>query len=59
MQFIAKFTPHGWANEGFNKLMLFGATAGDVILPMLALVGFAAVFIIIAIINFRTSADAA
>ncbi|MEK7354011.1 MAG: ABC transporter permease, partial [Chloroflexota bacterium] len=24
MQFIAKFTPHGWANTGFNNLMVFG-----------------------------------
>ena len=58
MQFLAKFTPHGWANEGFNKLMLFGANGGDVIWQMLALAGFAIAFIIVAIINFRTSADA-
>jgi ABC-2 type transport system permease protein len=58
MQFLAKFTPHGWANEGFNKLMLFGASAGDVSWQMLALVGFGVAFIIIAIINFRTSGEA-
>ena len=58
MQFLAKFTPHGWANEGFNKLMLFGATGSDVIWQMLALVGFFAAFVIIAVINFRTTADA-
>jgi len=57
MQFLAKFTPHGWANTGFNKLMLFGADAGSVMWEMLALLGFAVVFGIIAIINFRTSAD--
>jgi ABC-2 type transport system permease protein len=56
MQFLAKFTPHGWANEGFNKLMLFGATGADVIWQMLTLVGFALAFIIIAVIKFRTSA---
>jgi len=54
MQFLAKFTPHGWANDGFNKLMLFGATGGDVVLDMLALVGFALVFGLIAILRFRT-----
>jgi ABC-2 type transport system permease protein len=59
MQFLSKLTPHGWANDGFNKLMLFGANAGDVVWPLVALVGFAVAFIIIAIINFRTSADAA
>ncbi|MGB3129773.1 MAG: ABC transporter permease [Dehalococcoidia bacterium] len=56
MQFLAKFTPHGWANTGFNKLMLFGAEFGDVLPEMLALVGFAVVFAIIGIWRFRTSA---
>ena len=58
MQFIAKITPHGWANAGFNKLMLFGADASAVVWEMAALAGFAIIFIIIAIIKFRTSADA-
>jgi ABC-2 type transport system permease protein len=55
MQFIAKLTPHGWANDGFNKLMLFGATGGDVIWNFVLLFGFAAAFIIVAILRFRTS----
>lgn len=55
MQFIAKFTPHGWACDGFNKLMLFGATAGDVMWNFLVLFGFAAAFIIVAILRFKTS----
>ena len=58
MQFIARITPHGWANTGFDKLLVFGADGGAVIWEMLALAGFAAVFIIIAIINFRTGGDA-
>ena len=56
MQFIAKITPHGWANTGFNKLMVFGADFNAVVPEMLALVGFAAVFGIIAVWRFRTSA---
>jgi ABC-2 type transport system permease protein len=56
MQFIAKITPHGWATTGFNKLMLFGAEFGDVFPEMLVLLGFAAVFGIIGIWRFRTSA---
>ena len=56
MQFIAKFTPHGWATTGFNKLMLFGAEFGAVVPEMLVLLGFAAVFGIIGIWRFRTSA---
>ena len=55
MQFIAKITPHGWACDGFNKLMLFGATAGDVMWNFLVLFGFAAAFIIVAILRFKTS----
>ena len=56
MQFIAKITPHGWATTGFNKLMVFSADFGAVVPEMLALVGFAAVFGIIAVWHFRTSA---
>ncbi len=58
MQFIAKFTPHGWATTGFDKLLVFGANGGDVLWEMLALAGFAVAFIIVAVINFRTSAEA-
>jgi len=57
MQFIAKFTPHGWATSGFNKLMLYGADFGDAVPEMLALLGFAAVFSLIAVWRFRTSAN--
>ena len=56
MQGLAKITPHGWANTGFNKLMLFGADFGAVVPEMLVLVGFAIVFGIIAVWRFRTSA---
>jgi len=56
MQSMAKITPHGWANTGFNKLMLFGADFGAVVPEMLALAGFAVAFGIIAVWRFRTSA---
>jgi len=56
MQALAKITPHGWATTGFNKLMLFGAEFGAVVPEMLALVGFAVLFSIIAVWRFRTSA---
>ncbi len=58
MQFLAKVTPHGWANEGFNKLMLFGANGSDALVQMLALLGFALGFLIIAVLNFRVNAEA-
>jgi ABC-2 type transport system permease protein len=54
MQALAKITPHGWANTGFNKLMLFGADFSAVIPEMLILVGFAVFFGIIAVWRFRT-----
>ncbi len=57
MQGLGKATPHGWANTGFNKLMLFGAEFNDVIPEMLVLIGFAVVFGAIAIWKFRATAD--
>ena len=56
MQSLAKLTPHGWANGGFNKLMLFGAEFGDVSQEMIALAAFATVFLTIALWRFRVSA---
>lgn len=55
MQSLAKLTPHGWANTGFNKLMLFGAEFGDILLEMAALIAFALAFVIVAIWRFRLS----
>jgi ABC-2 type transport system permease protein len=56
LQNIAKISPHAWATEGFNKLMLFGAGFGDVVSSMVALVVFTVIFAAIAIWRFRTSA---
>ena len=53
MQSLGRLTPHGWANGGLNKLMLFGAEFGDVLPEMLALVVFAAVFLSLALWRFR------
>ena len=55
MQNLAKITPHGWANTGFNKLMLFGAEFDDVTTEILALVMFAVLFAAVALWRFRTS----
>ncbi len=56
MQELAKLTPHGWANEAFDKLMLFGASFGDVVTEMIALVMFGVAFLAIALWRFRISA---
>ncbi len=55
MQSLAKFTPHGWANGGFNKIMLFGAEFGDVTQEMVALAAFGVVFMAVALWRFRMS----
>ena len=53
MQSLARLTPHGWANGGLNKLMLFGAQFTDVAPEMAALAAFAALFLAIALYRFR------
>jgi ABC-2 type transport system permease protein len=57
MQFVAMITPHGWANVGFEKLLVFGGDASSVVWEMVVLAGFAAAFLIVGIIRFRTDAD--
>lgn len=57
MQFLAKITPHGWANEGFNNLMIFGARGGDVVWSMVVLAGFTVVFALVALTRFQTEAE--
>lgn len=57
MQALAKLTPHGWANTGFNKLMLFGAEAGEVAQELGALAAFGVAFLAVALWRFRTSAN--
>jgi hypothetical protein len=53
---MAKISPHAWANQGFNQLMLFSADFGAVVPEMLALVVFTVIFGAVAIWRFRTSA---
>ena len=49
MQFISKITPHAWATTAFNKLLIFGGDFNSVVPNMLVLLGFMAVFGLIAI----------
>lgn len=57
LQTVAKISPHAWATEGFNKLMLFGASFGDAWTSMAALAVFTVIFSSIAIWRFRTSVN--
>ncbi|MBI4285962.1 MAG: ABC transporter permease [Chloroflexi bacterium] len=56
MQSLAKLTPHGWANTGFNRLMVFGGDFASVVPELLALAVFAIGFAIVAMLRFRTKA---
>ena len=53
MQTLAKFTPHGWANTAFNRLMLFGGDFGSVAYEMVALLCFGIAFASVAVWRFR------
>ncbi len=57
MQALAKLTPHGWANGGFNKLMLFGADFGDATQEMAAIALFGVAFLAVALWRFRIEAS--
>ena len=57
MQSLGRITPHGWANGGLNKLMLFGAELGDVVPEMAALLVFAGVFLSLALWRFRMAPE--
>jgi ABC-2 type transport system permease protein len=57
LQNFAKITPHAWATDAFNKLMVFGANFGDAVPSMAALVVFTVIFGSIAVWRFRTSAN--
>jgi ABC-2 type transport system permease protein len=50
LQNIARITPHAWATGGFDKLMVFGASFSDAVPSMLALLVFAVIFGVIAVI---------
>ena len=57
MQFVSKITPHAWATTAFNKLLIFGGDFDSVVPNMLVLLGFMAVFGLIAILRFKTEAE--
>jgi ABC-2 type transport system permease protein len=56
LQTIAKVTPHAWATDGFNRLMLYGSDFSSAVPNMVALLVFAVIFGAVAMWRFRTSA---
>jgi ABC-2 type transport system permease protein len=57
LQSIAKITPHAWATDGFNKIMVFGADFNAAAPGMIALLVFTVIFGLIAVWRFRASAS--
>lgn len=56
---LGYLVPHGWALDGYIDVLVRGATAGDVLGSVAALLGFALVFFTIAALRFRTLARVA
>jgi ABC-2 type transport system permease protein len=50
---IAPVTPQYWAMRGYNALILRGEDFGAALLPVAMLVGFAVVFVAVALLRFR------
>lgn len=50
---LAQLTPHAHALDGFKKIMIENAGLGDLIPNILALLGFSAVFFLVAIWRFK------
>lgn len=53
MQTAARITPHAWANDAFNNLLLFGATTGDVLLNIGMLLAFGVAFALFAVVRLN------
>ena len=52
-QAAAPALPTYWAMEGFREVILLGGSASDVLVPVLVMVGFAALFTAVAAAKFR------
>ncbi|HXK94572.1 MAG TPA: ABC transporter permease, partial [bacterium] len=53
LQTIAMFTPTYWGLHGFHQVMYFGKSVPDILVDCAILLGYAAVFILLAIPLFR------
>jgi ABC-2 type transport system permease protein len=53
MATLSRFTPHAWALDGYMKLMLDGLGLVDVLVSIVALIGFAAVYFLVAMWRFK------
>ncbi len=51
--YLSQLTPHAHALNGYLKLILFGAGFAEIIPNILALLGFAAIFFVVAIWRFK------
>ncbi len=56
MQQVAKVTPHAWANDAFNRLMIFGASTSDILVNLAALLAFTLILGAAAMMRLRVRA---
>lgn len=53
MQKIANYVPQTWAMEGFTKLIEDSVTVGDILMPLIVLLGFAVIFLSIGLSRMK------
>ena len=54
MKVIGRVSPVSWAMDGFNQLTFYNGGWGDIIVPVVVLIGISAVLFAVGIVNFRT-----
>jgi len=53
LQTLSRFTPHGWAMQGFQDVLVRGYGLSQIGPEIGALFGFAAVFFLVGVVRFR------
>ena len=53
MRMVGRFTPHAWAIQGFQDVLVRGLSTGDVLLEAGILLAFAAAFLTVGVWRFR------
>lgn len=53
MQTIGRISPIAWAMDGFNEVLFYGGGLAEIIVPVVVLLGMAAVLFVIGVMNFE------
>ncbi|MEQ8672148.1 MAG: ABC transporter permease [Aggregatilineales bacterium] len=54
MKVIGRISPVSWAMDGFNQITFYNGGWGDIVLPVVVLIGISIVLFAVGIVNFRT-----